>query len=245
MLFRSVEDPGEGRGDTVLDWDPTASVILTDVASELDSTSDYFNQKAQGLLNMGMNKLGSSLGGVAGKALSAMNINNTSTPNNSFKPPAVTSDHAAKTGTNLAFRKFRMLLDLFKHNGLILSTVPNMSIYPSTYTAQDVYTTPDGKQGVAKSLIEQGKTVADAAAFMAPGNVMANTPIEMTIKDTIYRGFFQNFNFTLSEEDPYTASYQFTFIARTTERTSYFFNSGTAGKRSHPSINQSSSGGSQ
>ena len=240
-----VEDPtsgaGLGRGDTVLDWDPTNGTIMTNTATPMPNNSDYNSQQGQGLLNKGVNAIGNRIGGATGNLLSTANFNSSQTNNTQFKPPTVSADQAALTGTNLGFRKFRMILDLFKHNGLVFDSLPNTSIYPATFTAPDVYTDAQGKRAETPSLIKS-KNPDDAImnlrkhAQLAPGNITTSLPIQMYVKDTRYLGFFQNFNYSLSEEEPYIAQYDFTFISRLTERTGVFFNSGTAGKKPFSAI---------
>jgi hypothetical protein len=236
-----TEDPGGNRGETVLDWDPSNSTVLTNKATTMPDTSDSFSQQSQGLLNKGVNLLGKQVGGQAGSLLSNASFNNTKNNPTKFVPPVVNQSDAAQTGTNLAFRKFRLILDLFKHNGLVFDSLPNTSIYPATLTAPEVYTDAKGNRVVQPSLIKsQGsaKTLEDLRkhAQIAPGNVTASLPIQMYVKDTRYLGFFQNFNYAISEEDPYIATYDFTFIARLTERTGLFFPTGTAGKVLHQNL---------
>lgn len=150
--------------------------------------------------------------------------------------------YKASTGNNLGFRKFRMLLDLFKMNGVIFDNIPNPDIYPSTYVAGDkFYNIMEHKYDENKSIINSSDPNAAMLSLRqgpgtAPGNVRAVLPIEMYVKDTIYTGFFETFNYQFTEDNPYTANYDFTFKAKTTKRTAIFFPDGTAGRKPYSLI---------
>lgn len=243
-----VEDP-DGHSETVLYWDPTATTIMTNKKSVKASSSNTFNQSLEKLMNQGANLLGNQVGGTAGSLLSSLNTSGFLGKNqNAPSTPTVDSSQAASVGTSIAIRNFRLLLNLFKHNGLIFDSIPNISMHPSTFTAPEYYTKSDGSQGVIPSLIGSSKepnpiTLLNMrkTSLIAPGNVLAALPIEMWVKNTKYTGYFQNFNYSISEDSPYTAFYDFTFIAKVTERTATFFTNGTGGRKSFSQIQNSSS----
>ena len=233
-----TEDPGEKGSETVLTWDPTTSTFISSKSHAVqDNSQAYMDAKTQGLMNLAVNKVGSSMNSPLGSLLSNAQYNSNTRTQKDTVIKATSEDVAAAVGTNAAFRKFRMLLDLFKHNGLVFDTLPNLSIYPSVYTADNVYS----ENGSVKTAENSVKNMMDLLAMrknlrIAPGNILASLPIQMYVKDTIYHGFFQNFNFSYSEDSPFIANYDFTFISRKTERCAVFFPSGTAGRKPYSLI---------
>lgn len=233
------------NAETVLTWDPTTKTLFTKNDIEIKTDSEnYLNAKTQGLMNLAVNKIGEASGGALGTLLSNAQYTSNTRTNTDDRVhktlDAATINSAAEVGTNAAFRKFRMLLDLFKHNGLVLDNLPNMSIHPSVYTAENAYTSAGG--------VQHGKAIQDLETLqkmrkfsqIAPGNILASLPIQMYVKDSIFHGFFQNFNFSYSEDNPFIANYDFTFISRHTTRTAVFFPSGTAGKKPYSLVLNSS-----
>jgi len=219
--------------ETVIYWDPTSPVALLSKPPSAAPTTNpnSFTQSVEAAANKALSYIGTNF----------TSVNKVKTPTGLNQYPEVTDmGQIAQTGINGGFREFRKILDLFKHNGLVFDSIPNPDIFPSTYTAGNTYFDASGKKHVDPSLVnslDPGAADSMLQALnrlrlqnIAPGNVRAVLPIEMFIRDTVYTGFFQNFNYSLTEESPYTAQYDFTFMAKTTTRTAYFFKNGSAGR---------------
>jgi len=252
-----VEDP-DGQSETVLYWDPTTNMTLSGTPSASapsGQNSQWMSKQLQTLGNTLINQIGANSSGATGDLLQSVNFGASTGSSGSPNYQTIDQNQAARTGTNAAFRKFRMILDLFKMNGVIFDTIPNPDIYPSTLVASDVYyDTKLNKYVKPPSIVDQQRTLGDLSNLdalrrdenLAPGNVRAVLPIEMYVKDTVYTGFFESFNYQLSEEAPFSAHYDFTFKAKNTQRTAVFYPDGTAGKKPYSLIiNQNMTPGSR
>jgi hypothetical protein len=241
------EDP-DSNPERVTYWDPSATTVLTDTPLQIAGNKDLFDQK---LMDLG-NKVASTLAARVNPKLSDLNVNykntktevdangNTVTPlQKALSANKVSADQAARIGTNIAFRRFRELLDLFKYNGIIMSSHPNPDIYPSTFTADEIYVDKNGQEQRLPAGNVSDSTSLVAARLnsnTAPGNVRGVTPIRLYIKDAVYTGYFQNFTYSLDDKNPFLASYELTFIANTTERSAVFFPVGSAGRKPFSSM---------
>ena len=243
------------KGENVAYWDPTSPVAILQngvpqTTANVGNNTSLFNNQLQNLASQAVDTVGSHISGALGNLLSTANFKSTTskpsaTGLNQYPQFNASQNVIAGTGTNAAFRKFRMILDLFKQNGVIFDSIPNPDIYPSTYTAGYTYVDHSGKVQTSPSIIElaaAANTSIDTymknlrGENIAPGNVRTVTPIEIYVKDTVFSGYFQNFNYSLSENDPFTAHYDFTFISKITTRSAVFFPNGTAGRRPFSSL---------
>lgn len=221
--------------ETVLYWDPTTNVALIDPTMAQKAPAG----KNPNWLGQQFQNMSSSMARAVGMDYSLSTVDKTNSNQSSL--PTVSSSSAALTGTNLGFRKFRMILDLFKMNGVVFDSIPNPDIYPYTYVAGEAFVDSDGVQHTTQSLVEGGTLTGENQQtlnneYIAPGNVRAVLPIEMWVKNTLYTGFFESFNYQLSEDSPFSANYDFTFRAQSTRRTAVFFPDGTAGKKPYSLI---------
>ena len=237
-----TEDPYVNP-ETVLTWDPSASVVVQNTTKQATANAGFLAN----LENAGTSLL--------------KDFRHPSVPMGTILP-SIDQSQAARVGTNLAFKKFRMLLDLFKMNGVVFDNIPNPDIYPSTFVAPNPYVDAQGKlhgidpktgiptytsnsPGSSSSLVNStpANGFSDAtldslrqSSMIAPGNVRATLPIEMWVKNTRYTGFFETFTYQFSEDNPFTVHYDLTFRALKTERMAIFYPQGTAGKKPYALI---------
>lgn len=140
----------------------------------------------------------------------------------------------ARVGTAASLRNFRLLLDLFKSNGVIYGPPDgeymNPAIYPSKKMMGYTYQ-PEPVDTGSHSYIPDAVVVEKDEFARSYGQPRIIVPIQMQVKNTTYYGFFQTLNYTLDDSTPYSALYDFTFQCFRSYREAVFFLKGTAGRR--------------